>query len=143
MMDCNLSVSRAEHIEASCNLSRLFSELNGCDTIPDVHRINSLISAGSLAFYVVTDNGRPVGMASVIPCRTAASDKLWIEDVCILSEYRGNGLGNRLMEFVIRDSSALFGKGIFWLTSKPSRKTARQMYISLGFKERETGVFIL
>lgn len=139
----DIIISRAHSAEPSENLSKLFSELNGYETVPDISRINSLIASGRLAFYIVTDNGKPVAMASVIPCRTAACDKLWIEDVCVLSEYRGRGLGKTMMEFVIRDSISLFGGGTFWLTSRPSRQVARHMYASLGFTERETGVFTL
>lgn len=142
-MNENVEILRSDGVVASENLTRLFSELSGFDRVPDVGRINSLIAAGSLAFYIVLYNGETVGMASVIPCRTAASDKLWIEDVCILSDFRGKGLGRKLMEFAMNDSVKLFGPGTFWLTSRPARKAARQMYESLGFSEYETGVYRL
>ena len=41
-----------------------------------------------------------LGIASVIPCRTAASDKLWIEDVCVL-------------EHAMTDAGTLFRKRNF------------------------------
>ena len=135
------AIIRARNVSASEDLTNLFSQLNGFDTVPDVERINSLISEGSLAFYTVRDKDKIVGMASVIPCRTAASDKLWIEDVCVLEEYRGKGVGKRLVEYAMADAAQYFGKGTFWLTSRPSRTAARQMYRSMGFTEYETGVF--
>lgn len=140
-MDGLIKIIRSHGVTASENLDRLFSELSGCERTPDTDRINSLIRSGSLAFYLVLDGDSPIGMASVIPCRTAASDKLWIEDVCILSEWRGRGLARRLMQFAMSDSQEIFGKGTFWLTSRPSRKAARELYRSLGFVEYETGVF--
>ena len=135
------AIIRARNVSACEDLTNLFSQLNGFDTVPDVERINSLISEGSLAFYTVRDKDKIVGMASVIPCRTAASDKLWIEDVCVLEEYRGKGVGKRLVEYAMADAIQYFGKGTFWLTSRPSRTAARQMYRSMGFTEYETGVF--
>ena len=134
-------ITRADRVEAGEDLTRLFSELAGHEAVPDVGRINALIEAGTLAFYVAGDRDRIIAMASVIACRTAVSDKLWIEDVCVLGEYRGQGIGRRLMEYVMTDAVACFGPGTFWLTSRPSRLAARQMYRSLGFTEHETGVF--
>ena len=142
-MDGKIEIFRSDRVTGSDNLTRLFSELSGFHREPDIDRINSLIADGTLAFYLVCEDDRPVGMASVISCRTAASDKLWIEDVCILSECRGRGLGRALLEFAIKDSVSLFGEGTFWLTSRPSRTVARKMYEALGFSEYETGVYRL
>lgn len=142
-MEKEITITRAEKVEASERLSRLFSELSGRDRTPDTDRINALIASGSLGFYLATAGGQPVGMASVIPCKTAANDKLWIEDVCVLSEFRGEGIGKKLLQFAMEDSRNHFGGGTFWLTSRPSRTAARQMYASLGFTEYETGVFYL
>lgn len=136
-----ITVKRAERVEPSDELTRLFSELKGHTDIPDTDRINSLIAKGSIAFYLMEKDGAPIGMASVISCRTAVCDKLWIEDVCISSGFRGQGLGRKLMEFVLKDAADFFGKGTFWLTSRPSREAARSLYKSLGFAEYETGVF--
>ena len=138
-----MEIIRSDKVVGSDNLTRLFSELSGCHREPDIERINSLIAAGTLAFYQVLENDHPVGMASVISCRTAASDKLWVEDVCILSDFRGRGLGRALLEFAMKDSVTLFGQGTFWLTSRPSRTVARKMYEALGFSEYETGVYRL
>ena len=138
-----ISIERACRIEPSENLTQLFSQLNGYDTSPDTERINALISCGTLAFYLACEDNKPIGMASVIACRTAASDKLWIEDVCVLDEYRGNGIGKSLVQYAMTDSSKYFGGGTFYLTSRPSREAARAMYKALGFTQYETGVFYL
>ena len=134
-------IQRASYVEPSESLTRLFSDLYGHPLVPDTQRINALIGAGSLAFYLMTRDGETIGMASVIPCRTATSDKLWIEDVCILEEYRGQGLGKNFVSLIMDDAAAYFGGGTFWLTSNPSRVYTRKLYPSLGFTEYETGVF--
>ena len=139
MMDIQYKAVAA--LEPSANLTRLFCELTGEEMTPDVARINDLIASGRLAFYSAWVGGKLVGMTSVIPCRTALSDKLWIEDVAVLSECRGMGIGRGLLEFAMHDASARFFSGTFWLTSRPSRIAARKMYASMGFKEYETGVF--
>lgn len=128
-------------LESSENLTRLFCELTGTDMVPDTERINRLIASGALAFYTAWVDGNLSGMTSVIPCRTSLSDKLWIEDVAVLSEYRGQGIGRGILEFAMDDAAERFGSGTFWLTSRPSRTAARKLYESMGFKEYETGVF--
>lgn len=143
MQSPDFEIVRTDGLVPSAELTRLFTELNGRETKPDICRINSLIAAGTLAFYIIRIDSRTVGMASVIPCRTAANDKLWIEDVCILEGYRGLGLGKALLRAAISDAEKYFGKGTFWLTSRPSRKAARAMYRELGFVEHDTGVFYL
>lgn len=140
-MNTSFEIRRATSLEPSPRLSELFSELYGYELVPDISRINSLIAEGKIAFYLVESQGEPVGMATVIPCRTATTDKLWIEDVCILDSCRGHGLGRKLLSFVLSDASELFGRGTFWLTSNPTRTAARALYKSLGFQEYETGVF--
>ena len=128
-------------VEDSAELRRLFQELTGTDMVPDTVRINRQISEGSLAFYSAWTDGKMVGMTSVISCRTCISDKLWIEDVAVLSEWRGRGIGRAMLEFAMQDSLSRFGAGTFWLTSRPSRTAARSLYASMGFRECETGVF--
>lgn len=128
-------------VEASERLTRLFCELTGEEMTPDVGRLNRLIADGDLAFYTAWLDGELVGMTSVIPCRTALSNKLWIEDVAVLSECRGLGIGRGLLAFAMDDSRSRFFDGTFWLTSRPSRIAARKMYASMGFQEYETGVF--
>lgn len=139
MMD--IQYKAVAELESSASLTRLFCELTGEEMTPDVARINDLIASGSLAFYTAWVEGKLVGMTSVIPCRTALSDKLWIEDVAVLSECRGLGIGRGLVKFAMADAVTRFFPGIFWLTSRPSRIAARKMYASMGFKEYETGVF--
>ena len=139
MMDIQYKV--VAELESSASLTRLFCELTGEEMTPDVARINDLIAGGRLAFYTAWAEGKLVGMTSVIPCRTALSDKLWIEDVAVLSECRGMGIGRGLLEFAMHDAASRFFPGTFWLTSRPAREAARKMYASMGFKEYETGVF--
>jgi len=136
----DISLIRAASITASDNLTQLFTELSAENGEPDIDRINALIESGSLALYLAISDGKPVGMVSIIPCRTASHDKLWIEDVCTLSECRGQGIGRKLLSYAMEDALEFFGPASFWLTSRPSRVAARAMYASMGFKEVETGV---
>lgn len=129
-------------VDPSPRLTRLFRELTGREEMtPDTERINSLIAEGKLGFYTAWLDGNLVGMTSIVPCRTAQSDKLWIEDVAVLSECRGLGIGRALLSFAMDDATQRFFKGTFWLTSRPSRQAARKLYASMGLEPYDTGVF--
>jgi len=122
-------------------LDELFTQLSNHPVKADIERINALISDGNLAFYLAKLDGKTVGMTSVISCKTATTDKLYVEDVAVLDLCRGKGVGRGLLQFAMNDSLEYFGPGVFCLTSRPSRVAARKLYLSMGFVEQETGVF--
>lgn len=129
-----IEYTKADSVSESENLTRLYYELTGKEIVPDVSRINKLIAENRLFFYTASCNKLPVGMVSVVPCRTSMKDKYWIEDVAVLSDCRGKGVGRALLDFAIKDISDRFGEGVFYLTSRPSRTAARKLYTSMGFE---------
>ena len=132
---------KSDQILDKNRLQALFSELTRREFTPDLDRINSLIQTGSLFCYVAEEDGEWVGMCYLVPCQTAMTDKLWIEDVVVHSSARGKGIGRGLLEFALEDGRKRFPDCVFYLTSRPSRVAARKLYTDLGFQEYETGVF--
>lgn len=132
---------KSDHIVDKDRLQNLFSELSQREFIPDLDRINSLIQAGSLFCFVAEDEGNWVGMCYLVPCLTAATDKIWIEDVVVLNQARGKRIGRGLLEYAIAEGRKMYPNAVFYLTSRPSRVAARKLYTNLGFEEYETGVF--
>lgn len=65
-----------------------------------------------------------------------------IEDIVIHEEFRGKGLGRKLMQELLSIGKKKNLK-LIDLTSNPSRIPARKLYESLGFELRDTGVFRL
>ncbi len=85
--------------------------------------------------YVAVDDGWIVGTASLVPVQQLMGSKCWIEDVVVDAQYRGQGLGRKLMEFVIADAP-VYTTSIN-LVSSVERGNARQLYRSLGFEQRQ------
>jgi ribosomal protein S18 acetylase RimI-like enzyme len=92
---------------------------------------------------VIEDRGRVIGFGSlvlnIVPCRGYLAK---IEDVIVDEKYRGQGLGKKLMQELIKISRKKKIK-IVNLTSHPKRVEARKLYKSLGFKLLETDMFKL
>jgi ribosomal protein S18 acetylase RimI-like enzyme len=97
-------------------------------------------SENSHLFLAYDDSENIVGMLTVGIYCSPTGKKAWIEDVVVDDIYRGQGIGEKLMqhaiEFVkIKDVSLLM------LTSHPSRIAANKLYPRVGFNIRETNVY--
>ena len=86
--------------------------------------------------------GRIVGCASLCVTASPTGCKAHIEDVVVLSSYRGRQLGRRLMEHVLGYARKELPAGTkIYLTSRPHRVAANALYQSLGFRRKETNVY--
>lgn len=85
---------------------------------------------------------RVVGMATLVPIEQLTGRTGRVEDVVVDKEYRGQGIGKRLMELIVAEAKRL-GLEKLELTSNPARKAANKLYKSLGFKRKETNVYRL
>ena len=64
----------------------------------------------------------------------------WIEDVVVDQAARGQGVGRMLTQALLDKARALGMKQVY-LTSRPGRVAANQLYQSMGFVRRETNVY--
>lgn len=65
---------------------------------------------------------------------------LFLEYLCVDSSYRGLGISNRMMEFIL-DYAKSSGVKRIELTSNKSRVAAHGLYKKYGFEIRDTSVF--
>ena len=61
-------------------------------------------------------------------------DEAHLMNIAIERPYRGQGLGLRLLEHVMRDSKALGGRQMF-LEVRVTNRVARELYLKTGFEE--------
>ncbi|HPN96678.1 MAG TPA: GNAT family N-acetyltransferase [Candidatus Moranbacteria bacterium] len=105
--------------------------------------IEPIINESNCHAIVVEYEGKAVGFASVIIFLTPVYGyKARIEDVIVHRDHRGKGLGKMLSQELIKIARNKKIKSIH-LTSNPQRVAARKLYESLGFEQKDTGVFIL
>lgn len=90
--------------------------------------------------YVILDDEHIVGCATLCIFHSPTGTKASIEDVVVSSDYRGQHLGKKLMEFVL-DQARQFAPIELHLTSNPKRVVANKLYQSLGFQRKETNCY--
>ncbi|MDP2648883.1 MAG: GNAT family N-acetyltransferase [bacterium] len=103
-------------------------------------QLKKMVADKNTTVIVAKDGKRIVGMALLFTVQKIGRSYGLVEDVVVSSEYRGQGLGKRLMRAVIaagrkRKLSSLF------LTSKPARVTANMLYKKLGFELAKTNSY--
>ena len=90
--------------------------------------------------YVILNDEHIVGCATLCIFHSPTGTKASIEDVVVSSDYRGQHLGKKLMEFVL-DQAQQFAPIELHLTSNPKRIAANKLYQSLGFQKKETNCY--
>jgi len=86
------------------------------------------------------DQGRIVGMLTLIVFRIPTGVRAWIEDVVVDETARGRGVGEALSQEAVRRALDL-GARTVELTSRPSREAANRLYRRLGFVRRDSNLY--
>jgi succinate dehydrogenase/fumarate reductase flavoprotein subunit len=110
-----------------------------CEAAPSI--IEQLERRGTV--FTRNAEGRIVGMTTVCCFTIPTGRHATIEDVVVLPECQGTGLGRKLVEAALehlRNTGKAYKVG---LTSKPARVAANALYRKMGFKQKETNVYTL
>lgn len=125
------------------SINKLLKILNPDLKTVDFEEVLAVMKGGFI--FLARDiekNGELIGMATLIPMAKLAGIFGDVEDVVVLPEYRGQKIGKRLMEEIIKKAKELKLEYLF-LTSSEKREVARKMYQSFGFQEYNTTPFKL
>jgi ribosomal protein S18 acetylase RimI-like enzyme len=129
---------RNEDLESIIRIARQHNK----DSRIDRSIIYSIANQPKLSAYLALDSKdkKVIGFAHLVEVLTFANRHGRIEDVVVDEEYRGCGVGRKLMEQIIHDAKEELELPFLELTSKPERQAANHLYEKLGFNIRETNV---
>jgi ribosomal protein S18 acetylase RimI-like enzyme len=111
--------------------------------VPTPDLIREIVDAAATTVLVARDgrdNGRIVGLLTLVVFRIPTGVRAWIEDVVVDESVRGRGVGEALSQEAIRQAVGL-GARTVELTSRPSREAANRLYQRLGFARRDSNVY--
>ena len=101
------------------------------------------VSPSSHFFAIMEDNDRIIGCATLCVFNSPTGMKASLEDVVVNSKYRGQGLGELLVQHVIDYAKDELHSVDVHLTSNPQRVAANNLYQKMGFEKRETNVYVM
>ncbi len=122
---------------------RLVPQLSPSAAVPTPDLIREIVEAQASTVLVardLRDQGRIVGMLTLIVFRIPTGVRAWIEDVVVDETARGRGVGEALSQEAVRRALDL-GARTVELTSRPSREAANRLYQRLGFVRRDSNVY--
>ena len=102
--------------------------------------MNLVASENSHLFLAYDDSENIIGMLTVGIYYSPTGKKAWIEDVVVNNTYRGQGIGEKLVQHAINFAKTK-DVNLLMLTSHPSRIAANKLYQKVGFNRRETNVY--
>jgi len=81
--------------------------------------------------YMAWHNAKPIGCCAVMPMRPGVFE---VGKMAVAPEYRGYGVGRRLLQHVIEEAKRLGANSLF-LGSNTSLPNALHLYESMGFQQ--------
>ena len=123
----------------------LLSQLSSSPVNFETADLDEILSSENTHLLIARDvslRNRIVVMLCLVVYRTASAFVARVEDVVVLSDNRGRGIGRRLMDFAVEYARGL-GVNRIDLTSHPGREAANHLYASMGFEKRNTNVYRL
>ena len=111
--------------------------------MPTPDLIREIVEAQSNTVLIARDqreDGRIVGLLTLVVFRIPTGVRAWIEDVIVDEAVRGRGVAEALSQEAVRRALGL-GARTVELTSRPSREAANRLYQRLGFVRRDSNVY--
>lgn len=129
--------------EALSDINRLMGQLRGKDAdVGTRAELRAIIENRNNVMVVAQDGQRVVGVATLYVLQKVGKRTGHVEDVVVDSDYRGQGIGKKLMKEVIVAAKTR-KLDVVHLTSRPERLAANALYKKLGFKLKKTNPYSL
>ena len=121
-------------------VTALYKQLNADNTQRPLQEI--LNEDNKVHFAVCRINGKLAGIALLATYKVISGHRGMVEDVVVDPAYRGKGIGRKLMEKLLEEGREQGLDGIMLFTGH-HRTAAINLYKSLGFTKRESGLYNL
>ncbi|MDO6472104.1 GNAT family N-acetyltransferase [Maribacter sp. 1_MG-2023] len=138
-MDIKLITFNEVTADLQSQLTELYKQLNAELTQLDLATV--LSDYNTTDVVICLDDDKLVGIAMMAKYKVVSGHKGMIEDVVVSSEYRGQGIGRKLMEKLLEQAEISKLDDVL-LFSGHHRTAAISLYKSLGFKLKESGMYI-
>ncbi len=139
-----MNISLLKSSEVNDNLAKqvkdLFNLLNSEINQKDLSELFN--PKNDIVFAYCMDGERMIGMALMCTYTVISGYKGWVEDVVVDNKYRGQGLGRKLMNKLLEEGKRK-GLSEILLFSNDKRKAAINLYKSLDFQQKHSGLYIL
>src|SRR2546426_47225 len=134
-----IEVSPARRVDDAliAAFNRLIPQLSRSAAVPTPDLIREIVEAQANTVLIARDrreNGRIVGLVTLVVFRIPTGMRAWIEDVVVDEAVRGRGVGEALSLEAVRRAVEL-GARTVELTSRPSREAANRLYERLGLSD--------
>ncbi|MES2135120.1 MAG: GNAT family N-acetyltransferase [Patescibacteria group bacterium] len=127
-------------IENCKELELLASALHVSERKTSPKEIDAILKNPYIIFVVAKDDSRIIGMGALYLNQKIGKLAGYIDDVIVDATYRGQGLGEKIVQAIITSAREHHVPSIT-LTSSSKRTAAHRLYEKLGFKKYETNVF--
>lgn len=103
--------------------------------------LRAIIEDSASQLFIMRDDERIIGMLTLCHYTSPTGRKVWVEDVVVSADYRGKGLGRRLINHAIEYCRENLSPCTLMLTSNPARIAANELYRTSGFEPKQTNVY--
>lgn len=137
-----MQIERLDRVAAEdlAELNELLAQLSTSAAGLSAEALATLLTDERLDLVVARDEGRIIGMLTLVTFSIPSGIRSWVEDVVVADAARGRGVGRALLDDALQRAANRGAKTVD-LTSRPSREAANRLYESAGFLRRETNVY--
>ena len=118
----------------------LIPQLSSSSPPPSKEALARIVDDPGATLFVARDDGRVVGMLTLVTFEIPTAVRAWIEDVVVDESARGQGAAASLVQAALERAQAQGARTVD-LTSRPDREAANRLYLRMGFEARATNVY--
>ena len=139
-MGITVEVAHQATEELRQSLNNLLPQLSSSAPQLEIGDLEAIIGSPAVTLFVAFDGTAVVGSLTLVIFPIPTGLRAWIEDVVVDEKARRRGVGAALSRAALHEAQRRGVRSID-LTSRPSRESAHQLYVNLGFAMRDTNVY--